>query len=70
MSKVDLVLELLGDGGWHEITELQQSLTLDEREVQEILAFLGTYELAEVDAEKGRVRISRDFQKLLNLNVF
>ncbi|MCW4047160.1 MAG: hypothetical protein NWE99_06320 [Candidatus Bathyarchaeota archaeon] len=70
MSKVDLVLELLGDGRWHEVAEVQRSLALDELEMQEILAFLDTYELAEVDGENGRVRISRDFQRLLGLNVF
>jgi hypothetical protein len=70
VSKVDLVLELLGDGRWHEMVEMQQSLALDEVEAKEILAFLGKYELAEVDYEKGRVRINRDFQKLLGLNVF
>jgi DNA-binding IclR family transcriptional regulator len=68
VSKVDLVLELLGDGKWHEVEEVQRNLKLDGLEVQEILEFLSKYELAEVDSEKGKVRLNRDFQKLLGLN--
>jgi hypothetical protein len=70
VSKVDLVLEFLEDGRWHEVKELKQCLNLEEVEVREIVGFLSKYELAEVAGEKGIVRINRDFQKLQGLNVF
>lgn len=68
MSKVDLVLEFLEDGKWHEVKELKQSLSLEKDEVQEIIGFLSKYELAEFNGKKMIVRINRDFQKLQGLN--
>jgi hypothetical protein len=68
VSKVDLVLDFLEDGRWHEVKELKQSLNLGDVEVQEIIVFLSKYELAEFDGKKEMVRINRDFQKLRDLN--
>ena len=68
MSKIDLVLEFLQDGRWHEVKELKQSLNLSEDEVQEIIDFLRKYKLAEFDGEKEMVRINGDFRKLQDLN--
>jgi predicted transcriptional regulator len=68
VSKIDLVLEILEDGRWHEVKELKQSLNLNDDELQEIIGFLSNYELAEFDGMKEMVRINRDFQKLRDLN--
>jgi DNA-binding IclR family transcriptional regulator len=65
VSKIAIVLELLGDGKWYGIEELQRRLGLDEREVQEIMRFLNKYDFVKVDKEHGKVKINRDFQKLL-----
>jgi DNA-binding IclR family transcriptional regulator len=67
VSKVDLVLKLLGDRKWHDVEEVQRALGLEAQEVQEIVAFFRKYKLAEVDDEKRKVRINRDFQKLSGL---
>ena len=69
MSKLAMVLDILSDGKWHGIDELQQRLELDEREVQEIAAFLSKYDFAKSDEENRKVRINRDFQKLLSQTV-
>jgi hypothetical protein len=68
VSKIDLVLDFLGDGRWHEVKELKQSLNLNDDELQEIIGFLSKYELAEFDGKKEMVRINRDFRKLQDLN--
>jgi hypothetical protein len=68
VSKIDLVLDFLEDGRWHEVKELKQSLNLNDDELQEIIGFLSNYELAEFDGMKEMVRINRDFQKLRDLN--
>jgi len=65
MSKITLVLELLDDGKWHGIEELLLRLELSEREFREVAAFLGKYDFVKVDEKNRRVKINRDFQRLL-----
>jgi DNA-binding IclR family transcriptional regulator len=60
-----MILEILGDGKWHGIEELQQRLELNERKVQEITAFLNKYDFVKINKEHGKVKINRNFQKLL-----
>jgi DNA-binding IclR family transcriptional regulator len=65
VSKITMILEMLGDGKWHGIEELQLRLGLNEREVQEITTFLNKYDFVKIDKEHGKVKINRNFQKLL-----
>ncbi|MEM2108721.1 MAG: hypothetical protein QXL10_05510 [Candidatus Bathyarchaeia archaeon] len=65
MSKVEVLLELLADGAWHEIEELRQLLGLDVCTVEEVTAFLCEYSFVQVDKEHGLVRVNPDFKKLL-----
>lgn len=65
VSKLMLTLELLSDGKWHGTDELLLKLELDEHTFQEIMAFLGTYGFVEVGEKNGKVRISKDVQKLV-----
>jgi DNA-binding IclR family transcriptional regulator len=69
MSKLAMVLDILSDGKWHGIDELQQRLELDEHEVRVIAAFLSKYDFVKSDEENRKVRINRDFQKLLSQTV-
>ena len=65
MSKITLILEMLSDGKWHGMEELQLRLGLNEREVQEIATFLNKYTFVKIDEEHRKVRINRNFRKLL-----
>lgn len=65
MSKIAMILELLGDGKWHRIEELQQTLGLNEHKVKEVTTFLNEYAFVQIDEKHGKVKINRDFQKLL-----
>ena len=65
MSKITMTLELLGDGKWHGIEELRLMLELNDHEFQEITMFLSKYDFANIDEKKRRVKINRDFRKLL-----
>jgi hypothetical protein len=56
---------MLGDGKWHEIEELRLRLGLNERRMQEITTFLNKYGFVEIDKEHRKVKINRNFQKLL-----
>jgi len=64
-SKISMILEILSDGKWHEIEELQQRIALDEYKVQEIATFLNKYDFAMIDGANRKVKISRDFQRFL-----
>jgi hypothetical protein len=63
--KVTRLLEILGDGKWHETDQLKQMMDLSDCEVQEITDFLGKYDFAQVDDGKKRVKINRDFKRIL-----
>ena len=65
VSKITLILEMLGDGKWHGIKELQLRLGLNELKVQEITMFLNRYDFVKIDKKQGKVKLNRNFQKLL-----
>ncbi|MBN1357453.1 hypothetical protein JW988_01665 [Candidatus Bathyarchaeota archaeon] len=65
MSKITMALEILGDGKWHRIEELLLSLNLSEDKFRELTSFLNAYSFVKVDEKSGRVKINRDFKKLL-----
>jgi predicted transcriptional regulator len=65
VAKVMAVLELLSDGKWHRMEELLLGAKLDDKKFQEITAFLSMYDFVKVDEKNRRVKINRDFRKLL-----
>jgi DNA-binding IclR family transcriptional regulator len=65
VSKITMILEILSDGKWHGIEELQQRMELDEHKVQEIATFLNKYDFATIDDANKKVKINRGFQKFL-----
>jgi len=68
-SKIDAVLEVLSDGKWHGIEKLRKHVKIDVDEVQEIVAFLNKYDFAEVNNANKKLKINKDFQKLLTENI-
>ena len=64
VSKITMILEMLGDGKWHGIEELQLRLGLNELKVQEVTSFLNKYDFVKIDKEHRKVKINRNFQKL------
>jgi len=65
--KLSRLLEILGDGKWHETDQLKKLIGLSDYEILEIMDFLGKYDFAKVDDDKNRVRIAKDFKKILTL---
>lgn len=59
------ILDILSDGKWHVMKELQQQMDMDESEVQKIAAFLNKYDFATVDDANKKVKISKDFHEFL-----
>jgi DNA-binding IclR family transcriptional regulator len=64
--RVTMILEILSDGKWHGIEELQQRMELDDYKVQEFTAFLNKYNFVTIDEANKKVRINRGFQKFLD----
>jgi hypothetical protein len=65
VSRVMLILELLSDGKWHEVELLLARVGLSERQFAEVAVFLSKYNFVVFDEAKSRVKINRDFKKLL-----
>ncbi len=66
MSEIAFILEILGDGRWHQKEELALSLDLDEYKFRELTSFLNAYNFIKVDEKKGRLRINNTFKKFSN----
>jgi len=64
-SKLQGILELLGDGRFHELNELQKETELSEKQTREIVAFLTEYGFVETNNGNEKVRISKAARKLL-----
>ena len=65
VSQVMIILELLSDGKWHGIEELLFRAGLSERKFWEVMGFLGEYGFVKVDEKNKKIKINRDFQRLL-----
>jgi hypothetical protein len=63
--KVSRLLEIIGDGKWHETDQLKRLMDLTDCEVQAITDFLGKYDFAQIDDVKKRVKINKDFKRIL-----
>ena len=66
LSEIAVVLEILGDGRWHQMEDLVLSLDLNEYKFRELTSFLNAYNFIKVDEKKGRVKINNTFKKLSN----
>ncbi len=64
-AEIALLLEILGDGKWHELAELQQQAGLAEYKVHGIAEFLCRFDFAVVDETNKKVKVNRDFQEFL-----
>ena len=63
--RITLLLEELEDGKWHNLDQLKQLMNLKDHEMKEITRFLSQYDFAEIDEDAKRVRINKDFKKIL-----
>ncbi len=64
-NKLCELLDMLKDGKWHEANQLKQSMSLTEDEMKEILDFLVKYHFVTVDEKKERLKVDKDFQRIL-----
>jgi predicted transcriptional regulator len=65
VSMLMVILELLSDGQWHKLEELLLKTDLNEQKFEKVTGFLSEYNFVKVDNKNKRVKINRDFRKLL-----
>lgn len=57
-SKISSILEMLSDGKWHRLAEMQRVTRTDKDSIQRIVEFLSKYEFVIVDQTKGRMKLN------------
>jgi len=65
VSKIMLILELLSNGEWRGIDEMLLEARLSDDKLQGIIGFLSKYGFVEIDEQNRKLRVNRDFQRLL-----
>ena len=59
------VLEILDDGRWHLISDVQTGTNLNASQSKEIIEFLNAYEFVAVDEKKNRVKLKEAVREFL-----
>ena len=68
-SKITLALQILDDGKWHQIQDLQETLELSEYELEKLIIFLSKYDFVMMDKDNLKIKVNTAFQNLLCQNV-
>jgi predicted transcriptional regulator len=64
-KKIAEVLEILNDGQWHSIDEIQSKAKLNENQSKKITDFLSEYDFITVDDDKRKVKLKESVRKFL-----
>jgi len=65
MSKITEILEMLGDGQWHKLEEIQQKIELNEIQIQQITDFLRAYNFIKTDQENKNIKINEEARRFV-----
>jgi DNA-binding IclR family transcriptional regulator len=66
VSKINSILEMLSDGKWHGMEELQQKAQLSQCQLREITVFLNQYGFVKVSLTSKKVRINKNVREFLS----
>jgi len=64
-SKIMKILEVLADGKWHMLNEVQQETKITKKQLQQIMDFLGQYSFTITDETKEKARLDKKAQDFL-----
>jgi predicted transcriptional regulator len=64
-SKIAEILELLGNGKWRMLEEIQQKTKVDREQIQQIIEFLKEYDFVVLDETEKKIRLNKLAQKFL-----
>lgn len=64
-SKIMKILEVLADGKWHMLNEVQQETRITRKQLQQIMDFLGQYSFTITDKTKEKARLDEKAREFL-----
>ncbi|MGC9345275.1 MAG: hypothetical protein ACP5ER_00575 [Candidatus Bathyarchaeales archaeon] len=64
-TKIAEILEMLNDGKWHTLEEIQQKTKMDKNQIQPIIEFLEEYNFIVMDEAKKKIKLDKTVQKFL-----
>lgn len=64
-SKIIGILELLNDGQWHRIEEIERKMKLNESETKKIVAFLKEYNFIISEETRRAIKIEENARRFL-----
>jgi DNA-binding IclR family transcriptional regulator len=64
-SKITRFLEMLGDGRWHLLEEIQRKSKIDKNQIRKIVRFLREYDFIIVDEKSQRIKLEETVQRFL-----
>jgi DNA-binding IclR family transcriptional regulator len=65
-SQISEILEILTDGRWHMLDEIQRKTRLNNAQIEKIMTFLQKYEFVAVDETGKEVRLLDTVREFLN----
>jgi DNA-binding IclR family transcriptional regulator len=64
-SEISKILEILSDGQWHLLEEIQQKTELDKDKTRQVMVFLKKYSFIVLDEAKKRIRLEETVRNFL-----
>ncbi len=64
-TKIAEILEILNDGKWHDLEDIQCQADIDGTQIMRITDFLKDYNFIVADAAKKKIKINRNVQRFL-----
>ncbi|MEM3673354.1 MAG: HTH domain-containing protein [Candidatus Bathyarchaeia archaeon] len=68
-TKMAKIIELLSDGKWHTLEEIQETTQLTKRSIVSAIQFLKEYGFVIVDKEGHKIRLNDDVRKFLTQTI-
>jgi hypothetical protein len=59
------ILEILNDGKWHTLNEIQQKTAIDQKQAEQAICFLEEYSFIITDETKKQARLDQKTQNFL-----
>ena len=64
-TKMVKIIELLGDGKWHTLEEIQETARLTKRSIIRVVQFLKEYGFVMTDEEEHKIRLNENVRNFL-----
>jgi len=65
-SKIAKMLEMLNDGRWHFLEEIEEKIHLDRDRTKEVIEFLKKYNFLVVDNIEKKIKLENEVKRFLN----